>query len=91
MLEIVDHTFSIEKVHGRPEKVPIQRPREPEALSLTWNVRDSDDLLERDNLEPGNDRYDIKVAGQQGYEETANHNQSPDGSCDEVGLFLLVL
>ena len=38
VLEVVDHALSVEKVHGRPEEVPIERPSESEPPCPAWDV-----------------------------------------------------
>jgi len=59
MLEVVYYALPIEKVHSRPQKVPIQGSRKPQILSFTRYVCDGDDFLERHYLDAGDNRYEI--------------------------------
>jgi hypothetical protein len=91
VLEIVYHALAVQKVHGRPEKVPVQRLCEAEAAGSARHVRNGDDLLEGYNLYRGDDDDNVDVAGAEEREEGSNHDERPNGPRYEVGLLLLVL
>ena len=91
MLEVVDDALAVQKVHGGAEEVPVQRLGEAQAAGLARHVRNSNDLLEGDDLHGGDDDDDEQVAGAEGPEEAGDHDQRPYGARDEVCLFLLVL
>lgn len=65
MLEVVYDTFPVEIVHCRPQKVPIQSFSEPKTPSSTRDVGNSDDFLERYDLDSGDDQNDVYVSGEQ--------------------------
>ena len=90
VLEIVDHAFTVEKVHRRAEKIPVQRFREPQTSCPRRYVGDGDDLFEADDLHGRHDHDHVDVPGEHAAEEDADHYEGPDGAGDE-GLFLLVV
>ena len=61
MLEVVNHALSVEEVHRRPKKIPIERPRKGKILCATGDMRDGDYLLEGNNLEGRNNANHIDV------------------------------
>lgn len=91
VLEVVDDALAVEKVHGGAEEVPVERLCEAQAAGFAGDVGDGNDLLEGDDLDGGNDYDDVEVAGAEGPEEAGDHDQSPCGAGDEVGLLLLIL
>jgi hypothetical protein len=91
VLEVVDDALAVEKVHGGTEEVPVQRLGEAQAARLAGHIGDCDDLLERYDLDSGDDDDDVDVAGAQDPEEAKNHHEGPYGACYEVCLLLLVL
>lgn len=90
MLKVVDHALSIEKIHGCRQEIPIQRLCEPQVLLLIGDIGDSDDLLERYDLDSRDKGNDIDMTREQCNEETSNHNKSPYRPSDE-GLLLLLI
>ena len=91
MLEVVDDALPVQEVHGDGEEIPVHRPRQGKGFLLLGHLSNSDDLLETDELDSGDDHEDIDVASKHGGEETSYHDQCPDGSRDESSLLLLVL
>lgn len=53
VLEVVDHALSVQKIHSSRQEVPIQRFGKPQVLLLIGDTGDSDDFLERDDLDAG--------------------------------------
>ena len=94
MLKIVDHTLSVQEVHGCREEIPAQRLGETQVgllfplMLLLFLASDRDDFLERDELNGSDQKDNVDVAGEQGDEETSNHDKSPYRSGNE-GLLLL--
>lgn len=91
MLEVVDDTLSIEKVHGGTQEVPVQGLGEAQRSSPAGNVGDGNDLLEGDDLNCSDDDNHIDVTGEHGSKEDANHGKGPDRAGDEGLLLLLIL
>lgn len=91
VLEVVDDALAVQKVHGGAEEVPVQRLGEAQAAGLAGDVGYRNDLLEADDLDGGDDGDDVEVAGAEGEEEAADHDQRPGGAHDEVCLLLLIL
>jgi hypothetical protein len=54
VLEVVNHTLSVQEIHGGRQEVPIQRFGEPQVLLFIRDTGDSDDFLERDDLDASN-------------------------------------
>lgn len=46
VLEVVDDTLAVEKVHGRAQEVPVQRLGEAQAAGFAGHVCNGNDLLE---------------------------------------------
>lgn len=90
MLEVVDDALAIEVVHGRAQKIPIQRLGEPQAPRPAWHVCDCNDLFEGYHLHPCYDKNDEYVAGEEGNEEGRYHDKGPYRPCDDGLLLLLV-
>lgn len=90
MLEIVDDAFSVQEVHRRRQKVPVQGFGETQVLLLIGDIGDGDNFLERDNLDSGDESDDIDVTGEQRDEETSDHHEAPYRPGNEGLLFLLV-
>lgn len=90
VLEVVDHALSVQEVHSCRQKVPIQRFGEPQVLLLVGDVGDSDNLLERNDLNSSNEGDDIDMTGEQRDEETGNHHEGPYRPGNE-GLLLLLI
>lgn len=91
MLKVVDHALSVEEIHGGGKPVPVQALDGPEVAGAARDVGDGNDLLERYYLDRRNDHQDVDMAHEQGGEETTNHDEGPESTGNEVGLFLLVL
>ena len=91
VLEVVDDALAVQEVHGSAQEVPVQRLGEAQAAGLAWDVGYGNHLLEADDLDGGNDDDDVQVAGAEGKEEAADHDQRPCCADDEVCLFLLIL
>lgn len=88
VLEVVDDAFPVEKIHGGPEEIPIQRAGKRKVLGSAGNVGYRNDLFEGDNLDGGDDTNDVDMAGEHGEEEAEDHDKAPYRPGDE-GLFLL--
>lgn len=91
MLEVIYNTFSVQKVHGRTEEVPVQTAREGEILGSARDIRNGNDLLEGDNLYRCDNANDVEMAGEQTNKESGDHDEGPYCSGDECLLFLLIL
>jgi hypothetical protein len=63
MLEIVYHAFTIQKIHGGTQEVPIQGFCKSQASSFTRDIDDADDLSEGYDLNCGDEDYDVYVTG----------------------------
>lgn len=94
VLKVVDHTFSVQEVHGSREKIPAQRLGETQVgllfplVLLLFLASNRNDFLERDELNGSDQKDNVDVTGEQGDEETSNHDKSPYRSGNE-GLLLL--
>ena len=88
VLEVVNDALAVEEVHGRAEKIPIQRLGEAQAPCATRDIGNCDDFFERDNLHCRDHDYHVDVAGEDTAEEDTNHHECPDHARDE-GLLLL--
>lgn len=88
VFEVVDHALAVEEVHGRSEEVPVERLCEPQAPRSRRHVGNRNDLLVANNLHGGHDDEHVDVAREHGAEEEGDHDDGPDGTCDE-GLLLL--
>lgn len=91
MLEVVNDRLAVEKVHGSRKPVPVQALGGPQGSLTAGNVGDSNDFLERNDLDGRDDTKNVDMAHKEGQEETGKHDKGPEGACHEVGLFLLVL
>jgi len=98
MLKVIDNALAVQKVHGCPQKVPVQGLCESQTARPTWHVHYADDLLEGDNLQNGDEHYYIEVAGEEAEEEAANHYKGPYCTSDEgfllffeIGLWCALL
>lgn len=90
MLEVINDTFTIQKVHCYGKEVPIQRPRQWEVLLLGRDLGNVDDLFEADDLDGSNQEENVDMSAEHSQEETSNHCQSPYCTSDK-GLFLLLI
>lgn len=90
MLEVVNDAFSVEKVHGGAQEIPVQSLGKAQGAGSAGNVGNGDDFLERDDLDRRDNEDDVDVASEHGSKEDANHGKCPDGARDE-GLFLLFI
>jgi len=88
VLEVVDHTLAVEEVHGRSEEVPVESLGESQAPRSRRHVSNRNDLLVADNLHGGHNDEHVDVTREHGAEEEGDHDDGPDGACDE-GLLLL--
>jgi hypothetical protein len=91
MLEVVNDTFTVQKVHGSRQPVPIQALCRLKVPSSTGNVGDSDHFFEGNDLNGSDDKNDVDVTHEERYEESTDHDQCPECPCHKVGLFLFVL
>jgi hypothetical protein len=91
VLEVVDDAFTVEKVHGGAEEVPVERLGEAQTAGLAGHICNGNDLLEGYDLHRGDDDDDVDVAGAENPEEAEDHDERPYGAGYEVCLFLLVL
>lgn len=90
VLEVIDNTFAVEKVHCRRQPVPVQALGTLEVPSSTRYARNRNYLLERYYLDRGYYCEDVDVPHKEGEKEAANHNECPESSSDEVGLLLFI-
>jgi hypothetical protein len=90
VLEVVDHALSVQEIHRCRKEIPVEGLGEAEVLLLAGDIGDSDNFLERDNLNGSHQDNDIDVTGKQGDEETGNHHKGPYRPGNE-GLFLLLV
>lgn len=91
VLEVVDDTFAVEKIHGSTQEVPVECLGEAQLAGTARNVGNGNDLLEGDDLNSSDNHDDVDVTGKHGSEEEGNHDNAPYCSCDERLLLLLVL
>lgn len=91
MLEVVYHSLSIQKVHGRSEPIPVEALCRSQLSRLAWDAGDGNDFAKGDDLDGGDDGDDVDVAHEEGGEEAGHHDEGPKGPRQEVGLFLVVL
>src|ERR1700761_9021565 len=73
MLKVIDDALSVEEIHRRSQKIPIQGFGETEAFPARRHVGDSDDFFEAHNLNDGDDDQDVDVSGEEGEEESRHH------------------
>lgn len=88
VLEVVDHALAVEEVHGRSEEVPIECLCEAQAARSRRHVGNRNDLLVANDLHGGHDDEHVDVAREHGAEEEGDHDDGPDGACDERLLLL---
>ena len=90
MLEIVNDTFPVEKVHGCCQPIPIQRLCKFQPSRPTRHIGNGNNFFERDDLNCCHNRQDIDVSHKHSAEKGCYHYQSPYRSRDE-GLFLFLV
>lgn len=90
VLEVVNHTLTVQEVHRRGKPVPIQALSKAQSARPRRDVRNGNDLLEGDNLNSGDDQDDVDVAHSHGEEERPDHDEGPYCAGDEGLLLLLV-
>jgi hypothetical protein len=88
MLKVVNNALAVQEVHCRRKPIPIQGLREAQPARPAWYIGNSDNLLERNDLNSCDNDDDVDVAGGQGGKEAAYHDECPYRAGDE-GLFLL--
>lgn len=91
MLEVIDDALAVEKVHCRPQPIPIECLCEAQLASAAGYVGDCNDFLEGYDLYSGDDHDDVDVPSEHGAEEDAYHDKCPYRPRDERLLFLLVI
>lgn len=91
VLEVVDHTLAVQEIHGGSEEVPVESLGEAQAACSRRHIGNRNDLLVANNLHGGHDDEHVDVASEHGSKEEGNHDERPDGACDEGLLLLLVL
>lgn len=91
VLEVVYHALAVQIVHGCAEEVPVERFCEAQTPRPAWHVDDGDNFLERHHLQRRDHHYDVDVAGQEGEEKAADHDEGPYRPGDERLLLLFVL
>jgi hypothetical protein len=89
VLEVVDDALAVEKVHCRPEEIPVQCLGEAQAPCATRDIGNCNDFFERNDLHSGDDDDDVDVAGEHASEKDTDHDEGPDHPRDE-GLLLLL-
>lgn len=90
MLEIVNHAFSIQKVHGGCQEIPVERLGKADVLLPAGYIRNGNDFLKRNDLDCRDDADDVNVARKHGNEEEENHHKRPYCPSDECLLLLLI-
>lgn len=90
VLEVIDDTFTIQKVHRDSQEIPVQGSGERKVLLLGGDLSNVDDLLERDHLDGRNKEKNVDMATEHGEEEPPDHGKRPDCTRDE-GLFFLFI
>lgn len=91
VLEVVYHTLAVEEVHGARQPVPVEALGGLDVPGAGWHRCDSNDLLERDDLDGGHDGNNVDVAHEESSKEASDHDKSPKGTGYEVCLFLLIV
>ena len=91
VLEVVYDALAIQIIHRRTEEVPVQRLGEAQAARPAGHIDDGNDLFERDDLQRRHNHYNVDVAGKEGEEEAADHDEGPYCARDEGLLLLFVL
>lgn len=91
VLEVVDHAFSIQEIHGSPQEIPVCRFCESQASGFAWNINDAHHFLERNDLNCRDEHYNIDVTCHDCANESSDHQKRPYRSCNECRLFLLVV
>jgi hypothetical protein len=91
VLEVVDDALAVEKIHGGAEPVPVKALGGAQVSGAAGDVGNSNDLLEGDDLNGGDNEDDVDVTHEKSGEEQGDHDEGPEGTRVEVGLFLLVL
>lgn len=91
MLEVIDHTFAVQEIHGGSKKIPIQTLCELQLLLARRHICDSDDLFEGYDLHGANQRHDVDMAGRHSPEEGSYHHQCPYCPSYECLFLLFVL
>jgi hypothetical protein len=90
MLKVIDHTFTVQKVHGGGKKIPIQAFCELQLLFPRWHICDSDYLFEGYHLHSTNQSHDVYVARRHRPEKGSYHHQRPYCAGNESLLFLFI-
>ena len=90
MLEIIDDAFSIQVVHCRPQKVPVQTPREGKIFGSAWYIRYGNNLFEGDDLDERDNPDHIYMTREECKKEGSDHDKGPYRASNE-GLFLLFI
>lgn len=90
MLEVIDDTLSVQKVHGGGQEIPVQRLGKPQILLFAGDIGNGDNLLERDDLNSSRKTDNVDVAGEHGDEEPRNHDKGPYCPCNKSLLLLLI-
>lgn len=91
MLEVVYHTFSIQKIHGSPKEIPIERSCEPKVFRPAGHISYRNDFFEGHDLDCRHDSNHIDVPRKHGDEKDRNHDQGPYCPSDECLLLQLVI
>lgn len=91
VLEVVDDALAVEKVHGGAEPVPVKALGGAQVAGAAGDVGNSNDLLEGDDLDGGDNEDNVDVTHEKSGEEQGDHDEGPESTRVEVGLFLLVL
>jgi len=69
MLEVIDHAFTIDKIHGDGEEIPVERLCKREVLLLSWNLRNSNNFLEGDYENCSDDHEHVYMTSEHGAKE----------------------
>ena len=62
VLEVVDHAFAVQEVHGGSKEVPVEGLGEAQAACSRWHVCNRNNLLVANNLHGGHDDEHVDVA-----------------------------
>lgn len=91
MLEVVDDGFAVQKIHGDAQEIPVEGPCEWQTFLLGWDLGDTDDFLEGNNLNCRDQEQHIDVPAEHAKKETTDHDKGPDRSNDKCLLLFLIV
>lgn len=69
VLKVVDDAFTVEKIHGGSQPIPIEALGRSERSRPARNVGNGNDFFERNDLDHGDNDDDVNVAHEEGGKE----------------------